>query len=521
MDGASKTATIANGPICLEQARLSQKEALLTLADSASIWRTSEGETFATVFIDGHYEHHSVISRDFRDWLLSELAKKFKIKGRPASANSGSVRDAIATIQARGFSNSARHVAALRVTSHSDSVYIDLGDRDWRSIRVSPDGWDIVGLSPVPITRTRKTAAFPVPIRFGSFDRLRELTSFLSERDFILFLAWLLGALCASGPYPILIIGGEAGSGKSTLARLARRMTDPTSGDLLQPPGNDRDLVANAKQNRVLAFDNLSRLTPDLADSLCRISTGGEIGGRALFTDNESAGFSACRPIILNGIPDLASRGDLASRSIIIHLTSIATRRSEAEMTADLQAAIPSALGGLFTALSCAMKNLDTTKTPNVRMADWARVVCAAEPALPWSSGSFLAALRENSGTSAAASIDSDPVANAVRDYANANEGGWSGLMSELHSLLEKAASPELRLSGDWPRSPKWFSEHLIRAAPALRSIGVHVSTRRTSAGVIVQIARLATFATSIHGEETSLRLLSVANVASSNSQEH
>ena len=65
-----------------------------------------------------------------------------------------------------------------------------------------------------------------------------------TDEEFTLFVAWCLGALLPRGPYPILILSGEQGSGKSTLARLAQRITDPVTGDLLQPPGDDRDLIA-------------------------------------------------------------------------------------------------------------------------------------------------------------------------------------------------------------------------------------------------------------------------------------
>ena len=66
---------------------------------------------------------------------------------------------------------------------------------------------------------------------------------------------------------------------------------DPGHGDLLQPPGDDRDLIAAARANRVLSFDNLSSIRAELADSLCRLATGSEIGGRALYSDHDTASF--------------------------------------------------------------------------------------------------------------------------------------------------------------------------------------------------------------------------------------
>jgi hypothetical protein len=50
----------------------------------------------------------------------------------------------------------------------------------------------------------------------------------------------------------------------------------------MQPPREDRDLITAARNNHVLAFDNLSAVSAELADSLCRLATGGDIGGRLL-----------------------------------------------------------------------------------------------------------------------------------------------------------------------------------------------------------------------------------------------
>jgi len=44
-----------------------------------------------------------------------------------------------------------------------------------------------------------------------------------SENDFVLVAAWLLGALRAGGPYPVLAIAGEQGSAKTVLSKLLDR----------------------------------------------------------------------------------------------------------------------------------------------------------------------------------------------------------------------------------------------------------------------------------------------------------
>ena len=473
-----------------------QRDVLLAICDDARFWRSHEGETFATVPVEGHFEHWPVGSRTFRDWLLGELARRYRQKGRPASVGANAVRDALGALEARAYACGTKYRASLRAIEHNGEVYIDRGTPDWSSFKVTAAGWCIVPDSPLPILRSKRTGSFPQPAEIADLVPLRDLLRRLDFGDYVLFISWCLGALSPTGPYPILIISGEAGSGKSTIVRLAQRIVDPVAGDVLQPPRDDRDLIAAAKQGRVLAFDNLSGIQPELADSLCRLATGSEIGGRALYSDHDTATFAACRPLIINGIPDLAARGDLADRAIIIRLGPLAGRMTEKEWWQSVEKVLPPTMAALLDALALGLKRLDEVPTPNVRMADFARLIVAAEPALSWDEGSFLAAYAANRKDAIRSLIEGDLVASLTWAFTKEHPRGWTGLKSTLFDILSSRAPPEAKRSRDWPGNPRWFSDRLCRASPALRAVGVLVIERRTADGVEVTITREPTLAT-------------------------
>jgi hypothetical protein len=48
----------------------------------------------------------------------------------------------------------------------------------------------------------------PLPVRGGAIESLAPFLNLTSENDFVLVVAWLLGALRAGGPYPVLAIAG-------------------------------------------------------------------------------------------------------------------------------------------------------------------------------------------------------------------------------------------------------------------------------------------------------------------------
>jgi hypothetical protein len=129
-----------------------------------------------------------------------------------------------------------------------------------------------------------------------------------------------LATLRPGGPYPLLVIAGEQGSAKTVLSKMLRALIDPNVAPVRTLPREERDLFIAANNGHVLAFDNLSALSPWLSDALCRLAGGGSFAVRQLYTDQDEVLFDAARPIILNGIEDVVSRPDLADRALFLTL---------------------------------------------------------------------------------------------------------------------------------------------------------------------------------------------------------
>ena len=189
----------AEAPVDLKERGLTQRDALLEVCDRAEVWRSFDGETFATILVDDHIEHHATGSNPFRDWMLGELARGYTVRGRPVSAGETAVRDARMALEAKAHVNRIRLHAPLRVSQSEGAVYIDLGSDDWSVIEATAEGWRRIPKSPVPIIRRKRTAAFPVPTGKERHARLRQLLAHLPEDDFILFVAWCLGRTHAAG----------------------------------------------------------------------------------------------------------------------------------------------------------------------------------------------------------------------------------------------------------------------------------------------------------------------------------
>jgi len=310
---------------------------------------------------------------------------------------------------------------------------------------------------------------------------LRQFLNTGSETDFKMLVAWLRGCFHPRGPYPILILTGEQGSAKSTTAKVLRSLIDPAHPMGRSSPQTEQDLVIAAKHNHVLAFDNLSYIKPAIADALCRISTGGGFGTRKLHTDSEEVLFNATRPCILNGIPDLASRPDLADRAIIVTLPVIpeTKRQFEAEFWNSFAKAAPRILAGLLDAISTALGQISSVRlSERPRMADFAKWVTAAEPALGWAQGAFIDSYAENRQSVEDAAIEGNPIAEAVLSLI-ADNGSWRGSATELLKAL-RLSYP--LLTGDlhsFPRQPNKLASELRRLSPLLRKRRVSITFER------------------------------------------
>jgi hypothetical protein len=183
---------------------------------------------------------------------------------------------------------------------------------------------------------------------------------------------------------------------------------------------------------------------------------------------------------MLNGIVDIVERSDLASRTLFLSLEPIPDeeRRTEEELDAEFSEAWPRILGALLDAVATGLRLFPhTVLTELPRMADFAQWVTACETAL-WPAGTFLAAYKQNRKIGIAQLLDTDLVADAVRDLMR-RVREWRGTASELLEVLTDIVGERAASSRAWPRAPQELSKRLMRASTFIRSTGIGVSQDR------------------------------------------
>lgn len=455
-------------------------ETLLGLTATVDLWHDANRTAFASYTVAGHRENWPVKGREFRMWLAGEY---FRATG--LAVKSSELEDNVRIMEARAVNEGPENVPWLRVGRAGANLYVDLADPAWRAIEITATGWSVVGKPPVKFVRSSSMRPLPEPEAGDLIETLRRFVNVKADADFVMVVAWLVAALRERGPFPILALNGEHGSGKSMTSRMLRSLVDPSAAPIRSPPREDRDLLVSTGRSWVLGYDNLSGVPAWFSDALCRLATGGGFAARQLHTDADEVIFEAQRPILLNGIPELTDRADLADRMITIRLAAIpeAARRPEDEILAEFEAARPRILGALCDAVSAALRRVDEIRLSRLpRMADFAKWATAAEPGLGLDDGEFLDAYDANRRDVTASAFEADPVAVAIRGMvtAAAFPDGWEGTPTALLAALGETVSEATKRSRRWPDSARALGTAIERAAPLLRGQGYTIERRHS-----------------------------------------
>jgi hypothetical protein len=478
----------------MEGGKPSIADALVALCDAELfVGAPPECAAYGDIQVNGHRETHRIQSKPFRDYLR---VKYFRRTGK--SCNAEALKQAVDTISmmaVHGRNEEEKpktRKVHLRIAALDGAIYIDLGTPDWKAVEVTAEGWKVIDEPPVRFERFATIGELPTPQRGGDLSLLRPFIN-ATDDEFVLIVAFALAALRPDSNYPVLVITGEQGSAKSTMVGLLQRLIDPCHPEKRSLPRCEDDMITSAKHTHLLCYDNASGLSDWMSDTICRLATGGGAGKRKLFSDDDEIVFEGKRPVIINGIEEVATRPDLVDRAIMIVLRFIPPDkcRDEEEFKAAFEKVAPRIFGSLLDGLATGLDQIDSVKMADKpRMADFAKWGEACGRKF-WPQGRFIEAYRANIGAAVETVLSASPVGDAVRRFMGTRMH-WTGtatkLLDELTDIVGEAGAKER----SWPRRPNTLSGKLRRAAAPLRRQGIHIDLgERTDQERHITITRL------------------------------
>jgi hypothetical protein len=380
--------------------------------------------------------------------------------------------------QLRAFAEVSEHehTLHLRAAQHEGAVYLYL--RPGRVARVDADGWKIDPDPPVMFRRVLNLKELPDPERGGSLDLLDDFITAQEDRDHRLAKTWLVLALLADMPRPILLAHGPQGSTKSSVQRVLKNIIDPAKPETLKL--REKDFEQNINKAFIPFFDNVSTISDYMADELSKAVTGAGNAVRKLYEDDEDVIREYRRAMLLNGLIIPTEKADLIDRILPVGLKRVPKeeRETERRMQALFDARHPKLLGAVLDALSGALANHEEVRGLP-RLADWAEYAIALYKQLDWSGyNGFMAdwaVIEEGQHETALdSSVLAQCVVAAMREHDELDKSP-----TDMLKLLRAAASSEGidtdTKGSDFPASATWLARKLVPIVPTLESLRIAV----------------------------------------------
>ena len=407
-------------------------------------------------------------SEVFREWVLAQCWELDEfVPGESA------VRSALTTTKglARNLGDERR--VFLRIAQGNDAHYLDLGDESGRAVRITSGSWEVVENPPVMFFRTQNLRPLPEPDREGDFRLLWSVVNVpksLQDLLTVLLCEWLR----ENTTHPLLELVGEQGSGKSWVSRCLRAVIDPNRVPLRAIPRKVEDAFIVASNSHLLTIENASKLSDDLQDALCTLSTGGGYAARKLYSDADESALDLKKPVLLNGISVLVTRPDLLDRTVHVNLPRIKDKVVESNLEERFAAHLPGILGGLLDVFSAALARLPEVRIPSrqlPRLGDFALLGEAVYRTLGRAEGEFLEDFGKMRKSAVLRILDSSPLGQVLPEFIEGSGRHFTGTLKLLLNTLKQFALDTKNL----PASPKSLADALRRLAPALLETGISV----------------------------------------------
>lgn len=459
-----------------------QSEILLSLVrkENIEMFLNENHDVFAVIPVNTHKETLSVESQEFSLWL-----QQIFYQATNKTIRTESLKQAISVLSAEVMFGERNYTTLYnRVGKYQNDFWYDLTNSDWETIQISKSGWSVNNDTTKLFCRYRHQAEQVKPQTDGDINEIFKYINMTKYKT--LFLCWLVSCFVPDIPHPMPIFYGEKGAAKSTTCTLLKRLIDPSALETLQLSKDERTLIINLQQHYFLPFDNVSTISNDVSDILCRAITGGAVQQRKLFTNGEDYIFTFKRCLSVNGINNVANRADLLDRSIMFELERVSeeNRKELGKVYESFEQARPELLGAIFSILSKAMEiypNVTLDKLP--RMADFCRWGYAIGEAMGEYGEEFLKEYSDNQIIQNTEAINADAVAYLIVELMRFLPE-WRGRISELLKKLQELAQTNgiHTNSKTLPNAPNALSRRIKAVKSNLKLVGIEYHIEDTHA---------------------------------------
>lgn len=451
----------------------SQADQLLKMIierDDVILFKDERDSPFISLNINGHREVWKCNSSTIKDLLSYEF---YKTKRK--AVGSDVIKNVISVLEGKAKFTGDKKKLSNRASLLNDELWYDLTNRDWQSVKVTNGEWLIINDTPILFKRYSHQHSQILPEKNGNIELVLNYINITNDKHKLLLLVFIISCFIPDFPHPSLVIFGSQGSAKSTLSKLLRKIIDPSLLEVTTLPKDQKELIQKLDHHYFTFFDNVSFISEETSDALCKAITGGGFSKRELYKDDDDIIYNFMRCIGINGINVMATRPDLLERSILVELNRIdeKDRKQEEEIYNNFNKDLPLILGGIFDVLVKALEIKPNIKvTELTRMADFMVWGCAIAEGLGYKKEEFIDAYKSNIKEQTQVALNENSVALAVMLFMK-DKTEWTGTATELLNKLNEEDIFSEKYGSGFPKAPNKLAQRLNELRVNLKSIGI------------------------------------------------
>ncbi|MGB6463231.1 MAG: bifunctional DNA primase/polymerase [Nitrosotalea sp.] len=450
------------------------------------ISQNNSREVYAVIEINGHIETVELSSARAIQWLNHTYrnCQSPKIRGEDFFKN---ILTAI--ISDAQMNNASKEKVYNRIASVDNTVYYDLATQDWKIVKITAQSIDIVPYTEsMPIFRRTQSSFEQAKPTFDDSSALDRLAELLRIKDKEVFKVHLTSFLLEGTSVPIMVFDGAAGSMKTTVTATIKRIVDPngmgTDDNCTSMTNQNDNLIVQLYNRYMSAFDNVTKITQEVSDILCRAITGSGNQKRALYSNSDEAILNFRSKLVLNGIVLNPDFPDLLDRIITYERIPLGEndRLMEQEFQEKFRALLPPVLGQIFTLIQKSLSTHHAVKQeirPKTRLADfevWGESIARAMNQGP---NVFLNKLYEKQKSNSISIRDTYPIVQAIELLMENKDNYMDSAQKCFNDLRRMACNLEIEPNNKFVKFPKSANRlvpELTMVEPILKKLGYGVS---------------------------------------------
>ncbi len=439
-----------------------------------------------------------VDSEAFEEWFRAHCYERYGKILTP-----GGHIQAQAHMRMRAKQKKERSRFYKRVYEKPGAVYYDLGREDGKYLKITADEIKLVRnphilfhhsdiFAPQVEPETGKVSPKDVK-RF-----IKAHFNFKSEADRILFAVFLVG--CFFGERfsnPVLEIYGQKASAKSTCFKRIQDLIDPLTVNPLFPMSRKEHEVAMClTEEYMVCFDNISYISQDISDLLCRNYTRTVQVKRKLFTDSTQAISEPNAIVCINSTRQCILRSDLADRAIFLELERIRPEKmlGDDELRKNWEKDRPFFFGALCQTVKGVLGDTEPARHPSpVRMVDFYEMAVKAGKQIGYAEEQVYEAFRLNRKKINESVVSGNVLLMVIENFMEREENrdGIKSRVSDFYRDLKIYALEECGINGrNFPGAPEVMTRKMSEDRSNLEDAGIYYEIKKGKNARYIEIWR-------------------------------